>query len=325
MIYIDYQKEKIIIDNTGTVKAVGKPSKLSLKGTAVFFDSSSISEKDDESCKFYNVRDTEDGKLYFLNKDDRASGCKSLLYALGVRAGVITGIYFSDRLLLFAIKGGELQKRFTSDDVNDPAGEISYTIKRWGLPEDTVVEVYGHNIELGRLFDNINRCPLYLNRSSIYKAQKIKEIMSAVGLIIMALCVYWYIHLTVVSTKKSTADIKKKTKAMDSEIKAEAVKRLPLYLSSTSVPFDAVLRSLSFLENCNYTNLTVTVDEHGGISAKATVINPDDAYKIKTLAKHSTINAATGGVIEVNISEQIQIPQITQIPGGGNYTDYFNF
>jgi hypothetical protein len=325
VIYIDYQKEKFVIDNTSAVLPVDDPSKLQLKNAAVFLDTSAVSTEDDESCQFYVVRNTDDGKLYFFDSDTRVARGKSLLYALGARENVVVGIYFSKRLLLFAIKDGKLQRpRFTSDDIEEPEYEISYTLKRWGLPENAPVEVYGHNIELSRLFDNIAQSPAYLNRSVVYRAKKTREILLSASLIIMSLGVYWHAHLYDVSIKKNASVLETKTKAIKTELQAEAVKRLPLYLSSSSVPIDAIFRSLSFLESCNYTAINIMVDGTGNINAKVTVINPDDAYKIKAFAKNSLINV-TGGVIEVQFTKQAQVLEDAEISGSRNYIGYFSF
>jgi hypothetical protein len=303
---------------------VNDPSKLRLKNAAVFMDTSSVSTKDDESYQLYTACNTDDGKLYFLDKDI-ASGCKSLLHALNVRENAVVGIYFSKRLLLFAIKDGKMQKpRFTSDDVSDPEYEISYTIKRWDLPENVTLEVYGHNIELGKLFDNIARTPVYLNRSAVYRARRAKEILLAASLVVMSLGVYLYMHLSNASIKKGISDLNRESEAISSKLQAEAVQRLPLYLSSSSIPIDAVFRSLSFLENCNYTAINITVDEAGNINTKVTAANPSDAHKIKSYVENPIINV-TGGVIEIQFTKQSRISEYPEIPDGRNYLSYFNF
>ncbi len=319
MIYIDYQKEKLVIDSTGAAAIVSDPSKLRLKNAAAFLDTSTVATEDDESYQFYAVQKTDAGKLYFLDSDAMASGCKSLLHALRVRENAVTGIYFSKRLLLFTIKDGKLQRpRWTSDDISDPDHEISYTLKRWGLPENAPTEVYGYNIEISRLFSNIAKTSPYLNRSTINKTKKIKEISLSAALIVISLVAYLYIHLSDASIRKDISDLRVKTNAIKTELQYEAVKRLPLYLSYSSMPIDAVFYRLSFLERLNYTAINIEVDKTGNINTKVTVINPVDAHKIKSFAENSTINI-TGGVIE------IQFTKDAKISGYRNYSGYFNF
>lgn len=322
MIFIDYQKEKIVIDSAGNATTVDDASKLQLKNAAIFLDTSTLKTKDDREYQFYITSNTDDGQLYYLDSDKRADHCKSLLHVLSVRENAIVGIYFSNRLLLFAVKNGELLKpRFTSDDIDDPAYEISFTSKRWGLPEDVLVEVYGHNIPFSKLFENIEKSPVYFNRLVVDRAKRIKEIVLSASIIVIALCTYWYLHVSVVSTKKNTSTLRKKIKEIEMQLQGESVKRLPLYLSSSSVPIDAVFRKLSFLEKCNYSSINITVDNAGNINTKISVTNADDAYRIKTLAKNANVKL-TGGIIEVEITDQSKPAEDSD---SRNYAGYFDF
>jgi hypothetical protein len=316
LIYIKYKDDEFYIDSNGFIV-----SDAPQNGLAIFTETSTAGTAAVRTHPYYGIN--KPTGIHFFEKRTYGDNAKSLLQALNVRSGILTGIYFSKRLLLFEYKGSQaINLRFTADDIDDIAGEIKHSIKRWDLPENTPYEVYGFNLPFEALSEIIKNTPALKNIEKEKKARHSRRLAAAFVLMLAALAVWGAIRLQVSAAASKIEEIKQLKAAISIVLREEAVKRLPLYLQSVNIPLDRVLYSLSFLEKRKYTSINISVANDGKMKVALNTASPDEAYLINQAIKDAQIKI-NGGVIEISFSKAIQ--KTPAGSGGSDYIRYFDF
>lgn len=295
MIYINFKRERFYIDKSGNVlNSMDIPEDYPI---AILTEQSAIKNSKDSSYRFY----VKSNNLYYLETEKLNENTKSLLNVLNVREGVITGIYFASRVLLFTYIHGLLKHRFSSDDIQS-SSDIIYPTKEWGLPHNAPIEVYGATIPLEKLYSRIVNTPKIKDLE--HERKKFLRIQYITGALLVLISI-GLIGVVELMHRNITEDIKKtknKHTEIQNDIKTEAFKRLPLRLDFTNIPIDEVFKTLSFLENARYSVINVTA-EGESINVQVTVQSPVDAYKVLRL-------------IDINKSQYDSSGQINTMQGG---------
>lgn len=319
MIYLNYQREEIFIDESGRVLH-SKPSAAA--SLATMTDTSTIGSEKDGGFRFYSKLDMKGQKVFYLERQMYHGKDKSLLQALRVRPGAICGIYFSNRLLLFTFRAGKLEYRFTSDlDVDIEKFEFPFV--EWGLNDDAALEVYGHTLPMSALAERIRKISPYLDSSHEDKRLKAVQVGVSALVVVFAFAAWGGMILWKDSLEGQQKKVKADIARCKDEMKKEARKRLPLYLDAQNIPLDAVVKSLSFLEDKKFNDVKFSVNKKDSFDAKVIVVDPQEAYRIRQEVRNAQINVKGGG-IEISFSREI--PQDnTGLSDRSRYTGLFNF
>lgn len=270
---------------------------------AILTEQSAIKNSKDSSYRFY----VKSNNLYYIEIERLNENTKSLLNVLNVREGVVSGIYFANRVLLFTYIHGLLKCRFSSDDIQSPS-DIVYPTKEWGLPHNAPIEVYGATIAFEKLYSRVINTPKI--RDSEHERKKFLRIQYIVGSLLVLIS-FGLVGAVELVHRNITEDIKKtknKYIGVQNDIRTEAFKRLPLHLEFTNIPIDQVFKTLSFLENARYSIINVTT-EGRNINVRVTVQSPEDAYRILRLVDINRSQYDSSG--QLNVSQGGEAIEIT--------------
>ncbi|MCL4492047.1 MAG: hypothetical protein M1510_09120 [Nitrospirae bacterium] len=308
MIYIEFQRERLFIDLHGNV--IERAELTDSMPVAVLTDASAIKDVKDTKSHRYYIKHND---LFYLDTKMLNKNTKSLLQVLNAREGAIVGLYFARRLLIFTYIHGLVKWRFSSDDIEN-ASDIIYPIREWGLPQNVQIEVYGANIPFEKLHEHIVKAAPFRDSEREHQRYVRLQYAASVAIVVFSMAVFGGVRIY----ESHINDELKRTKAEISrvkrEIRAEAFRRLPLYLESINIPLDDVFRSLSFLEGVNYSGINI-VAEKDRASVTVAAQSSSDAYRITRAAernrKASESKArisikAGGGNIEITLDRTIE-------------------
>ena len=280
MIYINYKRERLWIAPDGKTYP-----ELSITGpNAVLTDVSTFKKINDENYRYYS----KTHKGYFLENEIVNDDSRSLLEVLGLQEGIIVGLYFSNRILIFTLVNGEIKSRFSPENIFSPE-EIVYPYEEWGIPENTPVKIYGINLPFEELFTKIEQTKPLKDREEIRK--KYKFIQNAVSIALIVFTLLGWAGVEALFSYKDSQYKKATTKINNAkqELAKEVQARLPIYLECMNVPLDKVFQEISFMENFSYSSTNISVDNEQ-IRVKADVNGVEAAYMLKEEAIKRGVN-----------------------------------
>ena len=303
MIYLNYKKEKFWIDIDG--KTYSALSDAENAPHAVITDSSTFKKNDDESYRYYSK--TKNG--YFLENEIVNKNSRSLLECLGLAEGKIVGVYFSNRVLMFALVNNTIKSRFSPENIFSP-DDIVYPFLDWGLPENAPVEIYGVHKSLDELLIKIKSTQPLKDREA--KRQKLNLIQKTLGivLIVLTLASYAGTNWFFSYQTKQKSRLQNLTTGLQSELSDELKKRLPQVLECINLPLDEVLYQIKFLEPFQFTSINLDAQKNT-LTVKTNIHDPKVAYQIKQEAQKHNIQCEVklsqgGGDVELIFSTNIK-------------------
>ncbi len=314
MIFLNCSREVFYVNERGDILA-DMPDK---DGVAVFNEASAVKGSADSASSFRYC--SRQDRLYYCEKTITFEKCKSLLHALNLREGYLVGARFSNgTMLLLGYVNGLVKKILTAENVNSEQ-EISLTIKEWWGDKPVPYEVYGFNLPFESLVSLIKRSPLLIDNVQQAKQKLFFQKFASGAMVAAGLLIYCVIVVTEghVTTKIST--VKKEQASIQSDIKKETLKRLPLYIQYINIPLDGILRQLSFLEGRKYSTISVTA-QNGELRGDVTVEDAGSAYVIKEAAGNGRMNLK-GGVFDIGFDKKIDTEVAATVSHGVNLRDF---
>lgn len=316
MIHINFSREVRFVDDKGVF--IEQPSP---QDTATVFTDTSAIKETAETASPYRYYNKHDG-LYYCEKTTSFAKSKSLLGVLNLRPGVLVGVQFANgMLLLLGYVNGMVKKALTSKDVNAQE-EINYQINEWWEGKKVPYEVYGINLPFAKLVEMMNQAPVL--KDSVQEAKKrlfVQKVASA-AMVVMALVIYAVIVFAERAVAGNINTVKAAKSGVQSEIKRETMKKLPLYIDYINIPLDMVLKEMAWLEGKKYSTVSVTA-QNSTLRGDVTVSDAGSAFVIKESAGRSAQVKIKGGVIDISFEKQIA----SDSPGvsyGGNFRDLFS-
>ncbi|MFO0753563.1 MAG: hypothetical protein U0411_09605 [Thermodesulfovibrionales bacterium] len=319
IVYLNYQKERFFIRRDGSIEdpSAGLPAAGQAEGVAVLTDSSLFGGKRVEGYQYY----AKGPRYHFHEKPldiPSLQKPRSLLQALKLRDNTIVGLLFSNRLLFFACHRGEVVWRFTDVDTTE-RDEIEGRINELNLPEHFKREIYGYDLPFAQLYEAIQSAPAYRDLEQEARRSRRLQISLSICVVALSLLVWGFLFIKENRVKTEAEKLADERRSLVREIRNELQLRLPVYLDDINVPFDGVLRELSFLEGRKFSLISVTADDDD-ITGRVTLSDPEEAFHIKE-ASRATVSLK-GGNIEVNFARAAE--KAAALPGGRSVRGLFS-
>ena len=260
---------------------------------AVLTDYSTFKNEDNDNYRYYIK--TSNG--YFLENKIVNNFSKSLFDVLGLKEGHIVGIYFSTRVLMFALVNGTIKSRFSPEGINSP-DEIVYPLEEWGLSQNTPITIYGIHAPIESLINKIKISPSFKDRELIIKKFKIIQNVIAVFIILLSFMIYLSVYMSNLTKEKEVEIHKKTINALKQELAKNFRERLPFYLECKNVPIDQIFKEISFLEKYKLSSVEISANSQN-IKVKIQPFSVNDAYEIRQKAEQNNatfeLNIIQGG------------------------------